>query len=81
VQPWAGEIRHSDMELKRRIYRSRHDRMLAGVAGGLADYLDVDPAIVRLLWLAGFVTTGPLAVFAYLACAVVIPREADVTLV
>jgi phage shock protein PspC (stress-responsive transcriptional regulator) len=57
------------MQLRNRMYRSRRDRMVAGVSGGLADYFDVDPAIIRLLWLAGFVTTGPLAVFAYLACA------------
>jgi phage shock protein C len=63
------------------MYRSRRDRMVAGVSGGLADYFDVDPAIIRLLWLAGFVTTGPLAVFAYLACAIVIPKEPEITLV
>ena len=36
-------MRRSGMELRNRIYRSRRDRMLAGVAGGLAEYFDVDP--------------------------------------
>jgi phage shock protein C len=61
------------------MYRSQRERTVAGVAGGLAGYLDIDPAIVRLLWVAAFLTTGPLALFLYLACAVVIPREPDTT--
>ena len=55
--------------------------MIAGVAGGLAEYLDLDPTIVRVLWLAGFFTTGPVAAFAYLLCALIIPREPKITLV
>ena len=49
--------------------------MLAGVAGGIAHYFDVDPTIVRLAWVLAFFATGPLAVLLYLACALVIPRE------
>ena len=69
------------MELRHRIYRSRDDRMIAGVAGGLANYLDIDPTVMRVLWLVGFFTTGPVAVFAYLLCAMIIPREPEITLV
>jgi phage shock protein C len=69
------------MELRNRIYRSRDDRMIAGVAGGLANYFDIDPTIVRLLWIAGLLTTGPVAFFIYLLCAMVIPREPWTTLV
>jgi phage shock protein PspC (stress-responsive transcriptional regulator) len=70
------------MELRRnRIYRSIHDRMLAGVAGGLAEYLDVDPTIVRLLLLVSLFITGPVALFAYFVCAMVIPREPETTFV
>ena len=49
--------------------------------GGLANYLDIDPTIMRVLWLVGFFTTGPVAVFAYLLCAMIIPREPEITLV
>ena len=49
--------------------------MLAGVAGGLAEYLDVDPTLVRLGWVLAFFVTGPLAVLLYLACALIVPRE------
>lgn len=36
-----------------RLYRSGKNRMIAGVAGGLAEYFDVDVALVRLLWNSG----------------------------
>ena len=63
------------MELHNRIYRSRNERMIAGVAGGIAEYADVDPTIVRLIWIAALLTTGPLALLLYVLCAIVIPLE------
>lgn len=69
------------MELHNRLYRSRSERMVAGVAGGIADYAEVDPTIVRLIWVAALLTTGPLALLLYLLCAIVIPREPTSTLV
>jgi len=69
------------MELKNRIFRSRNERMLAGVAGGLAEYFDVDPTIVRLAWALGFLATGPLALAVYILCALIIPREPGTTIV
>jgi phage shock protein C len=69
------------MELKHRLYRSRRERMVSGVAGGLGDYVHVDPTIVRLLWLFAFLTTGPLALVLYALCAMIIPREPEITFV
>ena len=69
------------MELRNRIYRSRTERMLAGVAGGLATYFDVDPTILRLGWALAFIATGPLALLLYIVCALVIPREPEITAV
>jgi phage shock protein C len=69
------------MELRNRLYRSRRDRMIAGVASGIGDYFDLDPTVVRLLWVLGFFTTGPVALFLYLLCAVIIPREPETTLI
>jgi len=68
------------MELHNRIYRSRNERMVAGVAGGIAEYADVDPTIVRLIWIVALLTTGPLALLLYVLCAIVIPREPGSTL-
>ena len=61
------------------MYRSRDERMVAGVAGGLANYFDIDPTIVRILFLAALFTTGPLALLVYLVCAMIIPREPTTT--
>ena len=59
----------------RRLYRSSDDRILAGVAGGLAAYLDVDPVIVRIIWFLSVFFTGSLTFWAYLVMIVVVPLE------
>ncbi len=60
--------------LDERLHRSRQGRMLAGVAAGLADYLGVDPTLVRLAFVA-LAFMGGLAVPLYLAGWLVIPDE------
>lgn len=59
----------------KRLNRSRRDRKLAGLCGGMADYLGIDPAIVRILWvLAAFVSFG-VVVLLYLALIFVVSNE------
>jgi phage shock protein PspC (stress-responsive transcriptional regulator) len=58
--------------------RSKSDRMIAGVCAGLADYLNIDPTVVRLLFVLGFFLAGPGIVIAYLIMAIVTP-ETSVT--
>ena len=65
--------------MRKRIYRSSDERMIAGVAGGLAEYFDIDPSILRVLWLVALFTTGPVALFFYVVCAMVIPSEREIT--
>jgi phage shock protein PspC (stress-responsive transcriptional regulator) len=58
----------------RRLYRRRHDRQLAGVASGMAEYLDIDPTVVRILWiLSAFL--GGFTLVLYIILAFVIPLE------
>lgn len=58
----------------KRLYRSKKDRMIAGVCGGLAEYFEVDPVLVRVLFaLAGFM--GGIGVILYILLAVVTPEE------
>jgi phage shock protein PspC (stress-responsive transcriptional regulator) len=58
----------------RRLYRCRHDRQLAGVAGGMAEYLELDPTLVRILWiLSAFF--GGFTILLYVILAFVIPLE------
>ena len=56
-----------------RLYRSRHDRMLAGVAGGLAEMWGADPSLVRVIWALLVIFTGGLAFLVYIVMALVVP--------
>ena len=58
-----------------RLYRSSDDRWIAGVAAGVADYFDVDPVLVRVIWLILVPLTGGIALLAYLIMIVVVPLE------
>ena len=58
----------------KRLKRSINDKMLAGVCGGLADYFDVDPTIVRLLF-ALAVIIGGTGILAYLIMWIIVPKE------
>ncbi|HEY2596186.1 MAG TPA: PspC domain-containing protein [Chloroflexota bacterium] len=69
------QARRTRMELRNRIYRSSDERMLAGVAGGLAEYFDVDPTLIRLIWAVATLVTGPVALLLYVICALIIPRS------
>ena len=58
----------------KKLYRNTENKMLAGVCSGIADYFDIDPTLVRL----GFVILtcfGGSGLLAYLAAAVIIPKE------
>jgi phage shock protein PspC (stress-responsive transcriptional regulator) len=62
------------MQVNFRLYRSR-DRVVAGVAGGVADALDVDPSIVRIVWALAMFAGLPLLL--YIVMAIVVPEEPD----
>jgi phage shock protein C len=57
----------------RRLTRS-HDRMLGGVAGGLADYFDFDPTVMRLLVVLAALLSGGVVIIAYIVMWIVIPE-------
>ncbi len=60
----------------KRLYRSSTDSRLAGVCGGLGQYLNFDPVVVRLLWIAITCVTGVLpGLLAYAAAWIVVPLE------
>jgi phage shock protein C len=65
---------------RRPLRRAYHGRMLAGVAAGISDYLDVDVTIIRVAFVV-FTVLGAAAIPAYLACLLLIPEEgSDVSL-
>ncbi len=57
-----------------RLYKSRRDRMIGGVAGGLAAYLNIDPTLVRIIWAVLVFTTGGLFGLIYIVMWVVVPE-------
>jgi phage shock protein PspC (stress-responsive transcriptional regulator) len=63
------------MLMNRRLYRSRTDTILGGVAAGLAHYLNTDPALVRIAWAILVPLTGGAAFLAYIVGWIVIPEE------
>jgi len=58
-----------------RLYRSRDERMLTGVAGGVAEMLDADPSLIRVVWALLVFLTGGLALVAYVVMAIVVPER------
>ena len=63
------------MLMNRRLYRSRTDTILGGVAAGLAGYLNTDPALVRIAWAILVPLTGGAALVAYVVGWIVVPEE------
>ena len=58
----------------RRVYRSRDERIVAGVCGGLGEYFRIDPVIIRILWVSSFLALGT-GIVAYIIAVLIIPEE------
>lgn len=76
TSPMGGSCNSADAPkpAPKKLYRSRSDRAIAGVCGGLADYLRVDPLVVRLLTLF-LILFGGLSIWIYIVLWLVIPEE------
>lgn len=59
---------------KKRLTKSNKDKKIFGVCGGIANYLDCDPTIIRLIW-AGSVIVFGVGVLGYIAAALILPEE------
>jgi phage shock protein C len=63
-------------EEKKKLMRSRDERMIAGVCGGIAEYFDVDPTVIRLAFIVGTLLGGP-GLIAYIVCLILMPLEPE----
>jgi phage shock protein C len=63
--------------MNERLYRSRDDRVISGVAAGLADQLGLDPSLVRVAWVILAIVSGGLLALVYLVMMLVVPEEPD----
>ncbi|MBC8497312.1 MAG: PspC domain-containing protein [Anaerolineales bacterium] len=59
----------------KRLYRSRDDRMIAGVCAGLGEYFDIDPTLMRLIFAFGSIVTGSGLFWVYLIMMILVPEE------
>ena len=62
--------------MNKKLYKSNENKMLDGVCGGIAEYFDIDPTVVRLGW-AVFCALGGSGILAYIIAAIVIPRRPE----
>ena len=62
--------------MKKRIYRDKSNSMLAGVCSGIAKYFDLDPTVIRLIWVV-ITLAGGSGLIAYIICALIIPEEPE----
>ena len=62
--------------VSRRLYRSQDERMLGGVAGGLAEYFDIDPTLVRLAFVFASLYIG-FGLLPYIILWIVVPKEPE----
>ncbi|OPX24364.1 MAG: hypothetical protein B1H02_03595 [Candidatus Latescibacteria bacterium 4484_107] len=59
----------------KRLFRTRKDRRIAGVCGGIADYFGMDATIVRLAWVLGTIASVGTGVLVYFVMAIVVPER------
>ena len=60
----------------KKLYRSRDERMIAGVCGGIGEYFDIDPVILRIVWilLVVFTAFAP-GIIAYFFAVLIVPKK------
>ena len=63
--------------MTKRLYRSEKDKIVAGVCGGIAEYLNIDPIIVRVLFLLAIISEG-FGLMLYIILWIVIPLESSI---
>lgn len=63
--------------MKKRIYKIEQGKKLDGVCGGIAEYFDIDPTLVRLAWILFSCFCGG-GIIAYIIAAIVMPKKSDV---
>ena len=62
--------------MEKRLYKSNKNKVLCGVCGGIAEYFNVDPTLVRLGWIV-FCALGGSGLMAYIIAAVIIPNDPE----
>ena len=61
---------------QKRLYKARGHRMVCGVCGGIAEYFNLDPGIIRLLWVI-FCFAGTVGIWLDIAAAIILPKKSE----
>ncbi|MBI2499093.1 PspC domain-containing protein [Candidatus Woesearchaeota archaeon] len=61
--------------MKKRLYKSSSNKVLFGVCGGIGEYLDIDPTVVRLLWVIFTALSMGAGILVYIIAALIIPKK------
>jgi len=69
-----NELKTTTMEEQKKLYRSRKNRVLGGVCGGLGSYLNIDPVLLRVIWAVLFFAGG-MGLLAYIIAWIIMPEE------
>lgn len=60
----------------KKLYKSKNNKVFCGVIGGLGEYFDIDPVLLRILWLVIVVITGFFpGIIAYIVACLVVPHN------
>lgn len=62
--------------MAKKLYKSNKNKMIDGVCGGLGEYINIDPTLVRLGWVV-FCALGGSGIIAYIIAAIIIPRNPE----
>ena len=63
--------------MNKKLYKINEGKKICGVCGGVAEYFDIDPTIVRLAWIL-FTAPGGSGIIAYIICAIVFPDKPQI---
>jgi phage shock protein PspC (stress-responsive transcriptional regulator) len=61
----------------KRLYRSRKEKILGGICGGIAEHIDVDPSLIRLVWIVVSLISLGTGLIVYLAAWIIIPESPE----
>ena len=64
--------------MQKRLFKSTKNIMVCGVCGGIAEFFGIDPSLVRILWVLLTIVGVGLGVVAYIACALILPKDTDI---
>ena len=61
--------------IKKKLYRSKKERMIGGVCGGIGEFLEIDPTVVRVIWAFATILSVGIGIIAYILAWIIIPEK------